>query len=188
MFSYGGSHLSSGCKTGVRPPRMTATSIFRCFRAALTSSVKWAWKESYTNSDCSWLRVLGKHWRIHSLMPDSSIHPFLWKETRREFGMRRSLGVRTPLKITFGGSLVPSAATASATETQKWFKQSFNSNNYSPCSLCLVNHSSICWSSSGNFGVKRPMVVRFADIFNSPLNSLARSFCQRRTMESLSPY
>ena len=29
--------------------------------------------------------------------------------------MTRSLGVRTPLKITFGGSLVPSAATASAT-------------------------------------------------------------------------
>ena len=65
--------------------------------------------------------------------------------------------------------------------TQKWLKQSlFNSNNYSPCSLCLVNHSSICWSSSGNFGVKRPMVVRFVDIFNSPLNSLAWSFRQRR--------
>ena len=29
--------------------------------------------------------------------------------------MTRSLGVRTPYKITFGGSLVPSAATASAT-------------------------------------------------------------------------
>ena len=29
--------------------------------------------------------------------------------------MTRSLGVRRPLKITFGGSLVPSAATASAT-------------------------------------------------------------------------
>ena len=73
--------------------------------------------------------------------------------------------------------------------TQKWFKQSlFNSNNYSPCSLCSVNHSSICWSSLGNFEVKRPMVVRFADIFNSPLNSLASSFRQRRTMDSLSPY
>ena len=29
--------------------------------------------------------------------------------------MTRSLGLRKPLKITFGGSLVPSAATASAT-------------------------------------------------------------------------
>ena len=115
MLSLNGlfKHLSSGCKTGVRPLGMTATSIFLCFRAALTSSVKWARKESHTNSDCS--RVLCKHWRIHSLTPDSSIYPFLWKETRREFGMTRSLGVRTPLKITFGGSLVPSAATASAT-------------------------------------------------------------------------
>ena len=69
--------------------------------------------ESHTNSDCSWLWVLSKHWRIHSFTLASSIHPFF--ETRREFGMTRSLGVRTPLKITFGGSLVPSAVTASAT-------------------------------------------------------------------------
>ena len=47
-------------------------------------------------------------------MPDSSIHPFLWKETRSGFSTARSLGVRTPLKIT-GGSLVPSAVTASTT-------------------------------------------------------------------------
>ena len=37
------------------------------------------------------------------------------RETWREFGTTRSLEVQTPLKITFGGSLVPSAATASAT-------------------------------------------------------------------------
>ena len=56
---------------------------------------------------------------------------------------------------------------------QKQFQNKIGSNNYSLGSLCSVNHSSICWSSSGNFGVQRPMVVHFADIFSSPLNSLA---------------
>ena len=43
------------------------------------------------------------------------------------------------------------------------------SDEYSPCSLWSENHSNICWSSCGYFGVKRPNVVRFADIFRSPL-------------------
>ena len=70
----------------------------------------------------------------------------------------------------------------------KQFQNKSASNIYSPWSLCSVNHSNICWSSSGYFGVKRPMVVRFADIFSSPLKSLAWSLRQRRTMDSLSPY
>lgn len=108
-------HLSRGCNTGVRLPGMTATSIFRCLWATLTSSLKWAQKESHTKGDCLWKRVVGKHWRIHSFTPDLSTHPFLWKETQREFGTTRYLGVRTPLKTTFGGSLVPSAAMARMT-------------------------------------------------------------------------
>ena len=44
-------------------------------------------------------------------LPASSIHPFLWNETRTESGTTRSLGVRTPLKITLGGSFLPSEVT-----------------------------------------------------------------------------
>ena len=33
-------HLSKGCTTGVRPPGITATSMFRCFRSSFTESVK----------------------------------------------------------------------------------------------------------------------------------------------------
>ena len=31
-------HLSKGCTTGVRPPGITATSMFRCFRSSFTES------------------------------------------------------------------------------------------------------------------------------------------------------
>ena len=102
--------LSKGCKTGVRPPGMTATSMLRRWRSLLTASVRWALNESHTGSDGSLRGFLGKHWRIHCWTPGSSIHPFLWKETRRESGTTRSRGVRMPLKMTLGGSLVPSAA------------------------------------------------------------------------------
>ena len=70
----------------------------------------------------------------------------------------------------------------------KPFQYKSASNIYSPWSLCSVNHSNICWSSSGYFGVKRPIVVHFADIFSSPLKSLAWSLHQRWTIDSLSPY
>ena len=56
----------------------------------------------------------------------------------------------------------------------------------SPWFLCSVKHSNISWSSSGYFGVKWPIVVRFAYTFSSPLKSLAWSL--RRTMDSISPY
>ena len=46
-------HLSNGCRTGVRPPGMTATSILRRCRSAFTDSVRWARKESQTSSDRS---------------------------------------------------------------------------------------------------------------------------------------
>ena len=59
-------------------------------------------------------------------------------------------------------------------------------NCCSPWFLCSVNHSNISWSSSGYFGVKWPIVVRFAYTFSSPLKSLAWSL--RRTMDSISPY
>ena len=72
-------------------------------------------------------------------------------------------------------------------QTHVGFQYKSASNSYSPWSLCSVNHSIICWSSSGYFGVKRPIVVRFADIFSSPLKSLAWSLRKRRTMDSLSP-
>ena len=122
-------HLSSGCKTGVRPPGITATSIFRWLRAAFTSLVKWARNESHTNSGC-WLQgVRGKHWRIHSFTPSSSIHPFLWKETRRYSRTTRSLGCQTPLKMTLGGSFDPSAATASVTEPPLFCSAAFHRNS-----------------------------------------------------------
>ena len=105
-------HLSKGYKTGVRPPGIIATSMFRWFRSPFTESVKWARNESYTRRELS---PRGKLCLIHSLTPCSSIQPFLWKETRRGWGTTRSLGVRTPLKMTFGGTFVPSAATARTT-------------------------------------------------------------------------
>ena len=68
-----------------------------------------------TNSDRSFVGFLGRQVWIHSFTPLSSIHPFLWKETLTDSGTTRSLGVLTPLKITFGGSFLPSAATAKVT-------------------------------------------------------------------------
>ena len=56
-----------------------------------------------------------------------------------------------------------------------------------PWVLCSVNHSSILWSSSGYFGVKHPIVFRFADNLISPLKRFAWSFLQRRTRNSLMP-
>ena len=61
-------------------------------------------------------------------------------------------------------------------------------SKYQPCSLCCENHSITCWSSSGYFGVKWPIVARFADIFSSPERIVARSLLHHRTMDSLSPY
>ena len=57
-----------------------------------------------------------------------------------------------------------------------------------PWLLCSVNHSSILWLSSGYFGVKHPIVFRFADNLIWPLKRFAWSFLQRRTMDSLMPY
>ena len=57
-----------------------------------------------------------------------------------------------------------------------------------PCSLCCENRSITCWSSSGYFRVKRPIVACFADIFSSPERIVAWSLLQRRTMDLLSPY
>ena len=70
----------------------------------------------------------------------------------------------------------------------KQFQYRSVSNIFSPWSLCSVNHSNICWSTSRYFGVKRPIVVCFANIFSSLLKSLAWSLCQRWTVDSLSPY
>ena len=50
-------HLSNGCRTGIRPMGITATSIFCCCNTSLTDSVRWAWKESQTNNDRSTVRV-----------------------------------------------------------------------------------------------------------------------------------
>ena len=61
-------HLSRGCRTGVRPPGITATSTFRLSSNSLTPSVKWARKESQTRSPrCS--GVNRRFFRIHSLVP-----------------------------------------------------------------------------------------------------------------------
>ena len=129
-------HLPSGCKTGVRPPGITATSIFHGLRSAFTSSVKWAWNETHTNSDCSLRGVRGKHWRIHSFTPSSSIHSFLWKETQRDSETMRSLRRRTPLKMILGGSFVPSAATASVTVKLRFnCSAAFYRNGSAACEL-----------------------------------------------------
>ena len=71
-------HLSKGCKTGVRPQGITATSMFRYFRSPFTESVKWAQNESHTRREHS---AHGKLCLIHCLRPCSSIQPFLWNET-----------------------------------------------------------------------------------------------------------
>ena len=63
-------HLSNGCRTGVRPPGITATSILRHCRSAFTDSVRWAWKESQTSSDRSSRGFRGKQVRIHSFTPE----------------------------------------------------------------------------------------------------------------------
>ena len=104
-------HLSKGCKTGVRPPGIIATSMFRWLRSPFTELVKWAWNESHTRRECS---PHSKLCLIHSLTPCSSIQPLLWKETQRGCSTTRSLGVWTPLKMPFGDNFVPSAATVRA--------------------------------------------------------------------------
>ena len=48
---------------------MTATSTLRHCRSAFTESVRWAWKESHTNRDRSFVELLGRHVRIHSFTP-----------------------------------------------------------------------------------------------------------------------
>ena len=62
-------HLSKGCSTGVKPPGITATSIFRCWRLLFTESVRWPRNESHTNKDRSSPGFRGKQLRIHSLTP-----------------------------------------------------------------------------------------------------------------------
>ena len=62
-------HLSKGWRTGVRPPGITATSILRRCNASFTDSVRWARKESQTNSDRSPVGFLGMQVRIHSFTP-----------------------------------------------------------------------------------------------------------------------
>ena len=62
--------LSNGCRTGVRPPGITATVNLRCCRSAFTDSVKWALKESQTSSDRSLSGFLGKQVCIHSFTPE----------------------------------------------------------------------------------------------------------------------
>ena len=59
---------------------------------------------------------------------------------------------------------------------------------FSPWLLCSENHSSSLWSIAGYFGVKQPIVLRFADSFISPLKMFSWSFLQRRTIDSLMPY
>ena len=61
-------HLSRGCKTGVSPPGITATSTFLLERRSFTASVKWPRKESHTRSArCS--GVKRRFFRIHSIVP-----------------------------------------------------------------------------------------------------------------------
>ena len=62
-------HLSKGCSTGVKPPGITATSIFRRWRLLFTESVRWPRNESHTNKDRSSPGFRGKQLRIHSLTP-----------------------------------------------------------------------------------------------------------------------
>ena len=59
-------HLSKGCTTGVRPPGITATLMFLCFRSPFTESVKWTRNESHTRRERS---ACDKLCLIHSLMP-----------------------------------------------------------------------------------------------------------------------
>ena len=61
-------------------------------------------------------KILKVKQKVHFIcLPCSSIHPFLWNDTRTELGTTRSRGVHTPLNVTAGGSFVPSAATPRVT-------------------------------------------------------------------------
>lgn len=65
-------HLSNGCRTRVRPPGITAMlNLLRC-GSAFTDSVKWALKESQTNSDHSLSGFLSKQVGIHSSTPETN--------------------------------------------------------------------------------------------------------------------
>ena len=63
-------HLSNSCRTGVRPPGITATLKLRHHKSVFTDAVKWALKESQTSSDRSLSGFLGKQVRIHSFTPE----------------------------------------------------------------------------------------------------------------------
>ena len=65
-------HLSNGCRTGVRPPGITATLNLRLCGCAFTDCVKWALKESQTNSDSSLSGFLVKQVGIHSFTPETN--------------------------------------------------------------------------------------------------------------------
>ena len=58
---------------------------------------------------------------LYTGIPCSSIHPFLWNDTRTELETTRSRGVGTPLNVTVGGSFVPLAATRRVTVKLRFF-------------------------------------------------------------------
>ena len=108
---------SRGWRTLVKPPGITAMSVFVCRTARFTESTRWAWKESQTRRLFFLRRPPGRDchtFSTHSFIPASSIHPFGWQCTRTPGG-KFSFGKVFRLKITMGFSFVPSARHASTT-------------------------------------------------------------------------
>ena len=107
----------SGWRILVKPPGITAMSVFVWCTARFTESTRWAWKESQTRRLFFLNRPPGRDrhtFSTHSFIPVSSIHPFGWQCTRTP-GRKFSFGKVFRLKITMGFSLVPSAMHASTT-------------------------------------------------------------------------
>ena len=93
---------SSGWRILVKPPGITAMSVFVWCTARFTESTRWAWKESQTRRLFFLNRPPGRDRHTsstHSFFPVSSIHPFGWQCTRTPGGsslLARSFVWRSP--------------------------------------------------------------------------------------------
>ena len=80
---------SSGWRILVKPPGITAMSVFVWRTARFTESMQWAWKESQMRRLFVLNRRPGRDrhtFSTHSFIPAWSIHPFRWQCTRTPGG------------------------------------------------------------------------------------------------------
>ena len=95
----------------VKPPGMTAMSVFVSLTARLTESTRWALNESHISKLFFLGRPPGRAFQIFwtpIFKPSSSIQPLGWQWTTAPAG-KFSFGMVFLLKITVGFNFVPSA-------------------------------------------------------------------------------